>query len=168
LGNALANGLAGATTALIQLTSKLFGEVRGRAGASVADFRARPEHARWRAYALGCYGLIVAATFAGQFYTSNKLTAYVRIQPIELPASTQIFVRNDSSKSWQSVRITLNGIYSYDAPEVKPGAHLLLTVNKFAVTDAVTAKPSYAPRNLVPRTMVIDCNRGRLELDLTP
>jgi hypothetical protein len=168
LGNALASGLAGATGALIQLTSKVFGGVRERAGASYDEFRARPEHARWRAYALGFYGLIAATTFAGQFYTSNMLTAYVRVQPIELPASTQIFVRNDSDKSWMRVRITLNGIYSFDAPEVKPGAHVLLPVNKFAITDTVTARPTYAPRNVVPRQLVIDCDRGRLQLDLTP
>jgi hypothetical protein len=41
-------------------------------------------------------------------------------------------------------------------------------VNKFAITDTVTARPTYAPRNVVPRQLVIDCDRGRLQLDLTP
>src|SRR5207244_3016635 len=62
VGSAIARGLAAATGLLIQLTSKVFGEVGKRGGAAVADFRARPEHARWRAYALGSYGALVAGT----------------------------------------------------------------------------------------------------------
>src|SRR5207237_884913 len=82
--------------ARVRITSRLFGEARTRSGAAVADVRARPEHARWRAYALGSYGAIIAATLAAQLYSSNALDAYVKVQPVDLPALTQIFVRNDS------------------------------------------------------------------------
>ena len=163
-GGAIANGLAAAAGGLIRITSRIFGSVASRGGNALADFRARPEHSRWRAYALGSYFLIVAATLAGQLYTDNVLGAYVRVQHVDLPAMTQIFVRNDSGKSWRNVRLTLNGIYQYRTEEVGPGGHVMLTVNKFAIRDQL-GKPTYAPRNLEPKTLLVDTLAGRYEAE---
>ena len=113
-GAAIGGVLAAFTRGLVGLTGKAFGQAREGSAKALADFRARPEHSRWRAYTLGCYGLIVAGTFAAQFYTKNTLDAYVRVQPVELPALTQIFVRNDSKKTWTKVKVTLNGIYAFE------------------------------------------------------
>jgi hypothetical protein len=161
---AIAKGLAAAAGGLIRITSRIFGTVASRGGSALADFRARPEHSRWRAYALGSYFLIVAATLAGQLYTDNVLGAYVRVQHVDLPAMTQIFVRNDSGKSWRNVRLTLNGIYEYRTEEVGPGGHVMLTVNKFAIRDQ-GGKPTYAPRNLEPKTLLVDTLAGRYEAE---
>src|SRR2546426_6253556 len=79
-------------------------------------------------------------------------------------AMTQIFVRNDSGKPWRSVRLTLNGIYEYRTEEVGPGGHVMLTVNKFAIRDQV-GKPTYAPRNLEPKTLLVDTLAGRYEAE---
>src|SRR5207302_4188045 len=57
--------------------------------------------------------------------------------------------------SWRSVRLTLNGIYEYRTEEVGPGGHVMLTVNKFAIRDQI-GKPTYAPRNLEPKTLLVD------------
>ncbi|TMB12709.1 MAG: hypothetical protein E6J66_05150 [Deltaproteobacteria bacterium] len=161
---AIANGLAATAGGLTRITSRIFGSVASRGGSALADFRARPEHSRWRAYALGSYFLIVAATLAGQLYTDNVLGAYVRVQHVDLPAMTQIFVRNDSGKSWRNVRLTLNGIYQYRTEEVGPGGHVMLTVNKFAIRDQL-GKPTYAPRNLEPKTLLVDTLAGRYEAE---
>src|SRR5438874_11932890 len=107
------------------MTGSSFGRVATRSGNALADFRARPEHSRWRAYALGSYGLIVAATLVGQLYTVHVLGAYVRVQRVEVPALTQIFVRNDSPQSWHNVRLTLTGIYQSRTEEVGPGGHVM-------------------------------------------
>ena len=164
-GAALGNGLAAATRGLIRGTSKIFGQVASRGGSALADFRARPEHSRWRAYALVSYGLVVGATFAGQLYTDNVLSAYVRVQRVDLPAMTQIFVRNDSPKSWREVKIVLNGIYDYRAEEVVPGGHLMLQVNKFAIRDPVGKAMRYAPKNLSPQTLLVATAAGRYETE---
>src|SRR2546426_3882770 len=148
-GSAIANGLAAAAGGLIRITSRIFGSVASRGGTAWADFRARPEHSRWRAYALGSYGLIVAATLAGQLYTDNVLGAYVRVQRVDLPAMTQIFVRNDSGKPWRSVRLTLNGIYEYRTEEVGPGGHVMLTVRSEEHTSELQS-----PCNLVCRLLL--------------
>jgi hypothetical protein len=165
-GTAVGDGLAAATGGLVQLTGRLFGEAQKRAAASAADFRARPEHSRWRAYALGSYGAILAATLVGQFYSSNGLGAYVRVQPVELPALTQIFVRNDSKAPWLNVKLTLNGIYTYEQAKVQPGLFILLPVNRFAVFDQL-GKPTYAPKNIQPKMLTIDTQDQHFETELT-
>jgi hypothetical protein len=148
---------------LIRGTSRIFGGVASRGGSAIADFRARPEHSRWRAYALGSYGLIVAATLGGQLYNDNVLGAYVRVQRVDVPAMTQIFVRNDSPKPWRDVRLTLNGIYEYRTEQVVPGGHVMLPVNKFAIRGQEGGKPTYAPRNIDPKRLLVDTLAGRYE-----
>jgi hypothetical protein len=149
---------------LVRGTGWIFGQVASRGGTALADFRARPEHSRWRAYALVSYGLVVAATLAGQLYTDNVLGAYIRVQRVDLPAMTQIFVRNDSGKPWHDVRITLNGIYQYRTQEVVPGGHVMLPVNKFAIRDPL-GKPTFAPRNIAPKTLMVATAVGRYETE---
>jgi hypothetical protein len=164
-GAAIGGALAAFTGALVSITGKIFGQVRERGGVALADFRARPEHSRWRVYTLGCYGLIVAGTLVAQTYTKNSLDAYVRVQPVELPALTQIFVRNDSKKTWSHVKITLNGIYGFEQPELQPGLFIMLPVNKFAVYDSAN-KPTFAPKNIVPKDLTIDTADAHFETDL--
>ncbi|HEY5676795.1 MAG TPA: hypothetical protein VI356_04445 [Myxococcales bacterium] len=151
--------------ALVSVTSRIFGEVATRGETALADFRARPEHSRWRAYTLGGYGAIAIATLAGQLYTSNALGAYVRVQRVELPAMTQIFVRNDSRKPWRDVTLTLNGIYDFHAEQVPAGGHVMLPVTRFAVRDHA-GKPTWAPRNIAPRALTIATESGRYEAEL--
>ena len=164
-GATAANGLAAATGAMVRLSGRLFGRVRDRSRSSMAGFRARPEHSRWRAYALGCYGAVVATTLAGQLYNDNTLGAYVRVQPVELPALTQIFVRNDSHHAWKSVKLTLNGIYIYEKDEVPPGKFILLPVNRFAVFDQL-GRPTYAAKTIVPKLLSIDTSDVHYETEL--
>ena len=166
-GAALGNGLAAATRALIRATSWIFGQVASRSGNALADFRARPEHSRWRAYALGCYGLIVAATLAGQLYSSNPLGVYVKVQHVELPVSTLIFVRNDSSFAWKHARIVVNGIYSHSRDEIAAGESLPLDLDKaFAVKDGSGKILRRPPKNLLLQSLALDCDRGRYETEL--
>ena len=73
LGAAIGGALAALTGALVGGTSKIFGEVANRGGTALAGFRARPEHSRWRAYALGSYGVLFAGTLAAQLWSANPL-----------------------------------------------------------------------------------------------
>jgi hypothetical protein len=168
VGMAIARGLAAGTGFLIRLTGKFFGAAQKRGGAAMADFRARPEHARWRAFALGSYSAILAGTLAAQLYSSNPIDAYVKVQPVDLPNSTMVFVRNDGRKEWRQVRLTLNGIYSFETQELRAGATILLPITRFSILDAGSGKVSQAPKTIVPRQLTIDCDRGHLEVELTP
>ena len=165
---AMARGLAAGTGLLVRLTSKLFGAAQKRGGAAMADFRARPEHARWRGYALGSYSALVAGTLVAQLYSSNPLDAYVKVQPVDLPNSTMVFVRNDGRREWKQVKLTLNGIYTFDAVELRPSANILVPITRFTVTDATSGRTTPAPKTIVPRQLAIDCDRGHLDVELTP
>lgn len=165
-GAAAARGLGSASDGLVRVTSKLFGELHQRGSTAYGEFRARPEHSRYRAYAFGSYGLLVVATLLAQLYSPDPLHAYVRVQTVALPALTQIFVRNDSSREWKNVKLTLNGIYGVEKASLKPGDHLLLPVNRFALFDS-TGKTTFAPKATLPVQLRIDCDRGQVDVDVT-
>ena len=164
-GAATGAALSAFAGALIQLTGKLYGEARERGGAALTDFQTRPEHSRWRAYAMGSYGILIAATLAGQLYTENKLGAVVRVQRVEMPALTQIFVRNGSDETWRGVKLTLNGIYTYETLQVLPGAFVLLPVDRFAIFDS-KGHATFPPKNLEPQTLTINTREGHFEAEL--
>ena len=166
-GATIASALSAFAAALIRLTGKLYGEARERGGAALTDFQARPEHSRWRAYAIGGYGLIAAATLLGQLYTENRLGAVVRVERVELPALTQVFVRNGSDQAWKDVKLTLNDIYTYETLVVAPGNFVLLPVDRFALFDP-SGKRTFAPKNIVPRKITIQTRDTRYETELKP
>ena len=164
-GAAAARGLGQASEALVKVTSKVFGELHERSSSAYGEFRARPEHARYRAYAFGSYGLLVVATLLAQLYTADPLKAHVRVQAVPLPALTQIFVRNDSPHEWRQVKLTLNGIYGFEKGSLKPGEHVLLPVNRFALFDGA-GKATFAPKTIPPQQLHIECDRGQVDVEL--
>jgi hypothetical protein len=166
-GTAAAAVLSAVASALIQITGKFYGEARERGGAALSDFQARPEHSRWRAYAIGGYGLLVLATLGAQFYSENSLGAVVRVERVEMPAMTQVFVRNDSTDTWKDVKLTLNGIYTYETLQVQPGAFILLPVERFALF-APDGELKFADKNTAPRTLRIETRNARYETELHP
>lgn len=142
------------------------GALRSRGAKAYEEFQRRARHARYRVYALGTYGLIVAATLAAQLYTQNPLGAYVRVEELEVPRITNIFLRNDSSKPWNNLKLTLNGIYGYEKPRLGPGDFVLLRVDRFALLEANTGKLKFAPANITARHLALDCDRGHWEKEL--
>ena len=163
----LARKLSLATRALVSWTSRIFGELREQGGHAVREFQARPEHSRWRAYALGSYGLIVVATLVFQLYDPNPLGAVVRAQRVDIPRSTYLFVRNGSRRPWKGVKLTLNGVYEYSRELVPAGGNLSLPVEQFSVLDGAGV-PTYAPAALELRTVHLECDRGSYDSELKP
>jgi hypothetical protein len=162
---AIARGLG----RLVVVVARGIGRVFSRAGArgekAAKQFARRPRHSRWRAYAFGWYALIVAGTFAAQAYTDNALGAYVKVQHVVLPSATMIFVRNDSPRPWGHPRVTLNGTYTFEGDDLKPGGFLTISVDKFAVYD--NGRSEHAPKDVQPRKVRIECDRGTFETELT-
>jgi hypothetical protein len=163
----LAPRLSVATRKVVAWTSRIFGELREQGGHAVREFQARPEHARWRAYAVGSYGLIVVATLLFQFYDPNPLGASVRPQTVEIPRATVILVTNNSRKPWKDVTLKLNGVFVYKSDLLAPGRSLRPEVDKFWVVDEA-GLPSFAPATLEPRTLHIDCDRGSFDAEFKP
>ena len=134
---------------------------------SAAANRTRTPHASWRRSALYCYGLIVAATLAGQLYSANPLGVYVKIQRVDLPVSTLVLVRNDSRFPWKHVRIRLNGVYTHTHEQIGPGESVPLDLDKaFAITDGAGRVLRRPAKNLAIESFSLACDRGHYETEL--
>jgi hypothetical protein len=165
LGTAIGKGLFVAGNAIGALSARLYSRARARSSAAYEDFQGRPEHVRYRAYALGTYAAIVAVTLAGQFYTSNALRAYVRIQHVDIPETVEVFVRNDSDQAWTNVKLQLNGIYGFERKIVPPREYIQIKVDAFAIFDS-RGKVTKAPRNVRIEKLVVDTDQGRYDVEL--
>jgi hypothetical protein len=163
-GGGIAKAIFLAGNALAALTARLYSKTREHGGAVYEDFQGRPQHVRWRAYALAAYTAIVLATLAGQLYTTNRLGAYVRVQRVDIPETVEIFVRNDSRNPWDHVKLQLNGIYAYERARLSPGQYIQLKVEGFTLTDSRGAI-THAPRNVHIAQLTIDTDQGRYELE---
>jgi hypothetical protein len=162
---ATAWGMGRVAAAVARGFGRVFSRVGRKTGKAAKEFVRRPEHSRWRAYAFGWYALMVAGTFAAQLYTDNALGAYVKVQPVVLPNATMIFVRNDSPRPWNHPRVTLNGTYTFEGGDLPPGGYLSVPVDKFALSN--NGRAAYAPRDVRPRKVRIECDRGTYETELT-
>jgi hypothetical protein len=147
------------------LSARLYSKARRRTAAAYEDFQGRPEHVRYRAYAMVAYGLILIATFAAQLYTTNVLGAYVRVQHVSIPETTEIFVRNDSGKPWSHVKVHLNGIYTFEREHLGPGQYIQLKADAFTVADA-DGRMKKAPRNVKIDNLTLDADQGHTDVEL--
>ncbi len=154
-----------AGNAVAALSARLYSKARKRSAAAYEDFQGRPEHVRYRAYAMGAYGLIVVATLAAQLYTTNVLHAYVRVQHVSIPETTEIFVRNDSGKPWSHVKVQLNGIYTFERDHVGPGQYIQLKADAFSVSDT-DGRMKKAPRNVKIDNLTLDADQGHTDVEL--
>jgi hypothetical protein len=84
---------------------------------------------------------------------TNDLGAEVKLGESFL--GTQILVRNESGDLWTDVSITLDGGWKLERRTVRPGDELVVSVAQF------TKDGAYAPRDLRPETVTIDCREGR-------
>ncbi len=162
---AVAHALAVAARWLVSASLFGFSKAKKHGGKALSDFHQRPEHTRWRSYAFSVYGALVLTTFAVQLWEPNSLAAYVRVQRVALPDSTVIFVRNESKKPWKDVKLLLNGLYTYERNELTPSSHVQLPVDRFGIYQP-SGKVTYAPKELVLKTLSIDCDRGHYEQEL--
>ncbi len=166
-GSATARGLAAAGRVLGRLSVLIFGQVRAKSERAYADFQKKRPHARLRIYAFASYGCIVGLTLLAQTYSPNSLGAYVRVEKVDLPAVTAVFIRNDSPVPWQNVKVTLNGRYGYEVLQLKANDFKLVRVDRFTAIGVKTAKDlPFAPPDTEARHIAIDCDRGHFEKDL--
>ncbi|GAC1609076.1 MAG: hypothetical protein NVS4B10_24510 [Myxococcales bacterium] len=163
-GGSLGKIIFVAGNALGALSARLYSKTRERGGALYEGFQGRPQHVRWRAYALAAYGAVLAATLAGQLYSTNKLGAYVRVQRVDIPATVEIFVRNDSRAAWDHVKLQLNGIYGYERARLSPGEYIQLKVEGFTLPNA-NGGVTRAPRNVHISQLTIDTDQGHFDLE---
>lgn len=163
-GSALGRVIFVAGNALGALSNRL-SVARRRGAAAVEEFQRRPEHVRYRAYALGAYALILAGTLVAQLYRQNALGAYVRVKRVDIPETTEVFVRNDSDRPWTRLHLQLNGLYGYRREALPPGGYVQLKAEAFSAVGP-DGKPSRAPRGMRIDRVTVDTDQGHTDVEL--
>jgi hypothetical protein len=165
-GSAIGRALRAVGRFVGRVSVLIFGHVRTRAERAHSDFQKRDHHFRWRTYALGSYGLLVALTLLFQVaYQPNSLRAYVRLEHLEFPKATYVFLVNESDKPWTKIRVTLNGLYSYERLKLEPGQNVQLRLDRFAQIDKSTGRMKFAPQDIVAQRLLVECEQGRYETE---
>jgi hypothetical protein len=135
-----------------------------RAVSGIADgFR---KAGRWQRLRLGIVGGWVAASLLALWIAcpssgpSNSLGADVQVLKESLLGGQQILVRNESDAVWNDVTLVLDGSWKNSQRTVRPREQVVLSPAQFQRAG----EP--APRDLRPRTLLIECREGRARFEL--
>jgi len=90
---------------------------------------------------------------------ANSLGAEVQVS--ETLLGTQISIENTSGRMWTDVTLTLDGGWHWATPTVREGHREVVATSRFARDGA------FAPSNLKPRTLTIECAQGRVTTPLS-
>jgi hypothetical protein len=135
-----------------------------RAVSGIADgFR---KAGRWQRMRLGIVGGWVAASLLALWIAcpssgpANSLGADVQVLKESLLGGQQILVRNESDAVWNDVTLVLDGSWKNSQRTVRPREQVVLSPAQFQRAG----EP--APRDLRPRTLLIECREGRARFEL--
>jgi hypothetical protein len=135
-----------------------------RAVSGIADgFR---KAGRWQRMRLGIVGGWVAASLLALWIAcpssgpANSLGADVQVLKESLLGGQQILVRNESDAVWNDVTLVLDGSWKNNQRTVRPREQVVLSPAQFQRAG----EP--APRDLRPRTLLIECREGRARFEL--
>jgi hypothetical protein len=135
----------------------------GDLASEVADgYRKSTRFFKLRAGVVGAWVLLSALTFWAACPSSgpgNALGARVRLERVAL-MGLQVGVENDSNDLWKDVVLTLDGGWRYEKRTVRPHDKLVVAVTQFRRGD------EGAPADLEPRTLTVECDRGRVTAPL--
>lgn len=136
----------------------------GAAGDLAADVaQGYRKSTRWfklRAVVVATWALLSLVTFWAACPSSgpgNSLGAKVQLLSAkDALMGTQVFVENDSGRLWQDVVLTIDGGFSYEKKTVRPQDKLVVSITQFR------RGAESAPADLEPRTLTVECDRGRV------
>ena len=132
---------------------------RGRTLAE--ELRRADRFLKMRAAIVGCWAVLVIATLWGACPSSgptNSLGADVQVSGDSI-MGVQLLVRNESSRIWEDVVLTLDDGWRYTHATMRPHDLVVLSMSHFRRGDEVP------PRDYKPRSLVIECGQGSYRID---
>jgi hypothetical protein len=136
--------------------------LRERAERLVADLRRADRFLRLRAGIVGAWGILSIATLWAACPSSgpgNALGADVQVNRDSI-MGVQLLVRNESSRIWEDVVLTLDDGWRYTHRTMRPHDLVVLSMSSFKKGDEAP------PRDYRPRTLVIACGQGSDRFEL--
>ena len=136
--------------------------LRGRAEKLLDDLRRADRFLRLRAGIVGAWVVLSVATLWAACPSSgpgNALGADVQVNRDSI-MGVQLLVRNESSRIWEDVVLTLDDGWRYTHRTMRPHDLVVLSMSSFKKGDEAP------PRDYRPRTLVIACGQGSDRFEL--
>jgi hypothetical protein len=118
---------------------------------------------RWRVGIVGTWVVLSLVTLWASCPStgpSNSLGADVQVLRDSVLGAQQILIRNESGETWTEVVVTLDDAWRHAQRTVRAQEQMVLSASQFSRG----AEP--APRDLKPRTLLLECEQGRARFDL--
>ena len=126
------------------------------------DVRRADRFFKMRVGIVGAWAVISMATLWGAcatFGPSNALGADVQVNRDSI-MGVQLLVRNESTRIWEDVVLTLDDGWKYTHKTMRPHDLVVLPMSSFKRGDDAP------PRDYKPRALVIACGQGSERFDL--
>lgn len=153
---------SGDTSARLAAASRLLGEARERLRRLAEDFRRADRFFKMRLGIVGAWAVVSMATLwgaCGTFGPRSSLGADVQVNGNSI-MGVQLLVRNESSRIWEDVVLTLDDGWKYTHKTMRPHDLVVLSMSSFKKGDDAP------PRDYKPRALVIACGQGSERFEL--
>jgi len=128
----------------------------------VEGFRRSDRYFKWRLGIVGAWAVLSIATLWGACASTaptNALGADVQVNRDSI-MGVQLLVRNESTRIWEDVVLTLDDGWRYTHRTMRPHDLVVLSMSSFKKGDEAP------PRDYKPRALVIACEQGSDRFDL--
>jgi len=118
---------------------------------------------RWRVGIVGAWALVSLVTLWASCPSTgptNALGADVQVLKDSVVGGQQILIRNESGENWTEVVVTLDDTWRRAQRTLRPQEQMVLSPGQFK------RGTEPAPRDLKPRTLLLECEQGRARFDL--
>jgi hypothetical protein len=145
-----------------QAAADLALRARARLRELVAGFRRSDRYFKMRLGIVGAWAVISMATLWGacaSFGPTSVLGADVQVNRNSI-MGVQLLVRNESTRIWEDVVLTLDDGWKYTHKTMRPHDLIVLSMSSFKKGDDAP------PRDYKPRALAIACEQGSERFDL--
>ncbi len=150
------------STSRVEAFAALAERARARAAKLADDFRRADRFLKMRLGIVGAWTVLSVATLwgaCGAFGPTNALGADVQVNRDSI-MGVQLLVRNESTRIWEDVVLTLDDGWKYTHKTMRPHDLVVLSMSSFKKGDEAP------PRDYKPHALVIACEQGSDRFDL--
>lgn len=134
-----------------------FERVRGTIDGALRHVRATDRYSRMRTAIVALWVALSIGTLFASCPASgpgNSLGAEFQVLSDSILGGEQLLIRNESDGVWRDVVLTLDGEWRYEQRLLRPREKIVVSPSKF------TRAGERAPEGYLPRTLVVECDRG--------
>jgi hypothetical protein len=150
------------TASRLRAAAALADRARGHIREFADDFQRSDRFFKMRVAIVGAWAVVSIATLWGacsSFGPTNALGADVQVNRNSI-MGVQLLVRNESTRIWEDVILTLDDGWKYTHKTMRPHDLVVLSMSSFKKGEDAP------PRDYKPRALFIACGQGSERFDL--